>query len=303
MDVQQAIRHFLAYDRDVRHLSERTIRAYESDLTQFEGYIRQGEPGRVTPDVLEAYVRKLTADNYRATSIRRKIAALKVFFKFLEAQGVVSESPAKRLKAERPRRRVSPKVLKTEEIDALLRATKADIQRLGALRDSTVGAGNRYFCAVRDDVILELLLTTGIRIGELVTLDTDDVDLDERRLAIVGRGERGRLVEIDSPSVCDLLAEYLAIRAGRETGTTALFVARSGGRLTIYSIENVFKKYARRAGIRRRVTPHVLRHTMATRLIGMGADLQKVQKILGHASVLSTRIYTRPNRRRRRSRA
>lgn len=303
MDVQQAIRHFLAHGRDVRHLSERTIRAYESDLTQFGEYIRQDGLRRVTPDVLDAYVGKLAAENYRATSIRRKIAALKVFFKFLEEQGVVRESPAKRLKAERPRRRVSPKVLKTEEVDALLRATKADIQRLKALRESTVGAGNRYFCAVRDNVILELLLTTGIRIGELVALDMDDVDLDNHRLAIVGRGERGRLVEIDSPSVCDLLSEYLAIRADRATPMAALFVARSGGRLTIYSIENVFKKYARRAGIRRRITPHALRHTMATRLIGMGADLHSVQKILGHASILSTRIYTRPSRRRRRSRA
>src|SRR3954447_20039778 len=170
MDVQQAIAEFLQHGQTVRNLSDRTLRAYSSDLCQFNIHLSDTPMVEITPEHLEGYLDKLGPEPYRDTSIRRKVAALKVFFRFLEEQGVVSESPAKRLKIKRPVENRVPTVLSSREVRALLSAPKEQITTLSGMRDSSRGGRNRYFCAVRDNVILELLFSTGIRIGELVAL-------------------------------------------------------------------------------------------------------------------------------------
>ena len=296
MKVQQAIQSFLQHGQAERNLSDRTLRAYESDLQQFHSHVdeeQKNEMVNITPTDLEGYVTKLGSGPYRETSIRRKVAALKVFFRYLEESGVVNESPARKLKIKQPAEARVPNVLSMREIKSLLSAPKRQIQELAGEREQSLGAKNRFFCAVRDNLIIELLFSTGIRIGELVALNVEDVDLSARRLKITGRGTRGRLVEVSSDVVHDALGEYLLLRQDRDLRTQALFVGRSGTRLTIYSIENIFKKYVRFADIRRHVTPHALRHTMATMLINDGADLRAVQEMLGHASILSTQVYTK----------
>lgn len=296
MNVHQAIQSFLQHGQSERNLSDRTLRAYESDLQQFQSHFDQEqkhEMVNITPNDLEGYVTKLGNGPYRETSIRRKVAALKVFFRFLEESGVLNESPARKLKIKQPAEARVPNVLSLREIKNLLSAPKRQIQELAGDREQSPGAKNRFFCAVRDNLIIELLFSTGIRIGELVALNVEDVDLAARRVKITGRGTRGRYVELSSEVVQEALREYLALRQERDLRTQALFVGRSGTRLTIYSIENIFKKYVRFADIRRHVTPHALRHTMATMLINDGADLRAVQEMLGHASILSTQVYTK----------
>jgi integrase/recombinase XerC/integrase/recombinase XerD len=247
----------------------------------------------ITPDHLETYLDKLGGGPYRDTSIRRKVAALKVFFRYLEEQGIVSESPARRLKIKKPVENRVPTVLSNREVRALLAAPKEQVAELSSLRDQSAGSRNRYFCAVRDNVILELLFSTGIRIGELVAMNVGDVDLDRRQIQITGRATRGRMVNLSSEIVIDALRQYIELRSERTLSTPALFVGRSGTRLTIYSIENIFKKHVRLAEIKRHVTPHSLRHTMAAMLVSSGTDIKEVQEILGHASILSTQVYTR----------
>jgi integrase/recombinase XerC/integrase/recombinase XerD len=161
------------------------------------------------------------------------------------------------------------------------------------MRDQSPGGRNRYFCAVRDNVILELLFSTGIRIGELVALNVADVNLDKRDIQITGRATRGRAVTLTSDLVVHAVSNYIELRAERKLDTPALFVGRSGTRLTIYSIENIFKKHVRLAEIKRHITPHALRHTMAAMLVSSGTDIREVQEILGHASILSTQVYTK----------
>ncbi|MGA7616359.1 MAG: tyrosine-type recombinase/integrase, partial [Thermoanaerobaculia bacterium] len=146
---------------------------------------------------------------------------------------------------------------------------------------------------VRDNVIIEILFSTGIRIGELVALDVEDFDLKERTLTVKGRGTRGRSIAVLSEIVIGALSDYLTLRSERSVQSDALFVGRSGTRLTIYSIENIFKKHVKGAEIRRHVTPHALRHTMASMMVNSGADLRAVQEMLGHASILSTQVYTK----------
>lgn len=293
MNVQQAIAEFLEHGQAVRNLSDRTIRAYQSDLTQFHAAINDTNMVDITPEDLDGYLDKLGTGPYRDTSIRRKVAALKVFFRYLEEKGVVMESPARKLKIKRPVESRVPTVLAPREVRALLAAPKQQIADLAAMRDQSPGGRNRYFCAVRDNIILELLFTTGIRIGELVALNVGDVDLDRKQIQITGRATRGRIVPITTEAVSAAMTNYLDLRSERTLDTSALFVGRSGTRLTIYSIENIFKKHVRIAEIKRHITPHALRHTMAAMLVSSGTDIREVQEILGHASILSTQVYTK----------
>jgi integrase/recombinase XerC/integrase/recombinase XerD len=293
MNVQQAIDQFLQHGQAVRNLSDRTLRAYHSDLAQFHTHMTDVTATEITPDHLEVYLDKLGGGPYRDTSVRRKVAALKVFFRFLEEQGIVNESPARKLKIRKPVENRVPTVLSNREVRALLAAPKEQVEELSIARDHSAGSRNRYFCAVRDNVILELLFSTGIRIGELVALNVSDVDIDRRQIQITGRATRGRVVALTSETLPDALTNYLELRGERSLSTPALFVGRSGTRLTIYSIENIFKKHVRLAEIKRHVTPHSLRHTMAAQLVSSGADIKEVQEILGHASILSTQVYTR----------
>ena len=293
MNVQQAIADFLQHGQAVRNLSDRTIRAYQSDLSQFNVHVHDANMVDITPEALEDYLEKLGTGPYRDTSIRRKVAALKVFFRYLEEKGVVSESPARKLKIKRPVENRVPTVLSAREVRSLLAAPKDQIAELATLRDHSPGGRNRYFCAIRDNLILELLFSTGIRIGELVALNVADVNLDSRHIQITGRATRGRSVTLNSDLVVGALRTYIELRGDRTLDTTALFVGRSGTRLTIYSIENIFKKHVRLAEIKRHITPHALRHTMAAMLVSSGADIREVQEILGHASILSTQVYTR----------
>lgn len=293
MNVQQAITEFLEHGQAVRNLSDRTLRAYQSDLSQFHVHLHDTSTAEITPEHLETYLDKLGTGPYRDTSIRRKVAALKVFFRYLEEQGVVHESPARKLKIKRPVENRVPTVLSPREVKALLAAPREQIAELSAARDSSPGGRNRYFCAVRDHVILELLFSTGIRIGELVALDLHDVDLEKRLIQITGRATRGRSVALTADIVITAMASYIELRAERTLDTTALFVGRAGTRLTIYSIENIFKKHVRIAEIKRHITPHALRHTMAAMLVSAGTDIREIQEILGHASILSTQVYTK----------
>jgi integrase/recombinase XerC/integrase/recombinase XerD len=293
MNVQEAIADFLQHGQAERNLSDRTLRAYHSDLSQFHVHVSDASMVDITPEHLEEYLDKLGLAPYRDTSIRRKVAALKVFFRYLEEKGVVSESPARKLKIKRPVENRVPTVLSQREVRALLTAPKDQIGELSAMRDQSAGGRNRYFCAVRDNVILELLFSTGIRIGELVALNVTDVNLDGHQVQITGRGTRGRLVSLTSDGLVGAIANYLELRGERSLDTQALFVGRSGTRLTIYSIENIFKKHVRLAEIKRHVTPHALRHTMAAMLVSSGTDIRAVQEMLGHASILSTQVYAK----------
>ncbi|MGZ8793017.1 MAG: tyrosine-type recombinase/integrase, partial [Thermoanaerobaculia bacterium] len=277
----------------MRNLSDRTIRAYQSDLVQFHQHMNDVPTVEITSQHLETYLDKLGDGPYRDTSIRRKVAALKVFFRFLEEQGIVEESPARRLKIKKPVENRVPTVLSNREVRALLAAPKEQVEELAVARDHSAGSRNRYFCAVRDNLILELLFSTGIRIGELVALNVSDVDVDRNQVQITGRATRGRAVTLTAENVLKSLKQYLDLRAERGLATPALFVGRSGTRLTIYSIENIFKKHVRIAEIKRHITPHSLRHTMAAMLVNSGTDIREVQEILGHASILSTQVYTK----------
>jgi integrase/recombinase XerD len=264
-------RHTLeAYRRDigryVRFLRERGVEeplsAGEADIAGFIGYLSSSEyaPGR----------------RYMASSVARTLAAVRSFHRFLVREGDSSADPAELVSRPRVPRNL-PKPLSVDEMRALLEAPGAD----GPV-------------ALRDAAILETLYGAGLRISELVALDVDDVDLEEGSVRAFGKGSKERVVPLGRYAVRALEA-YLtrsrpAMAASRSR--SALFLNQRGGRLTRQGCTNIVANMARRAGLRKRVTPHMLRHSYATHLLEGGADVRVVQELLGHASVATTQVYT-----------
>lgn len=254
-----------------KNLSPKTLSAYLSDLKQFRSF----EKDVFHPDLC-AYVAYLSATlRLKDSSVRRKIISLKIFYEFLEMKNLIERSPFEKLKFRFRQEKRLPKTLTKDEIKRLL---------------SSFSEGKKEQ-DLRDAALLDLLISTGMRIGEAAALCVDDVIEEEKTLLIHGKGRKQRLIYISSPITWARI-ETLLKRRRKDPFVKNLFVNRRGLPLSNRVIEDVYRKYARKAGINPKSTPHFLRHTFATNLLSNGADLRSVQEILGHASVATTQIYT-----------
>ncbi len=284
--VDASIGDFLSFLAVERNASENTISAYRSDLAQFQqSVIRQGiSPdaddawASVTNAMLLTFVEELRERQYRAATVARKVAAVKSFFGFMAAEGILADDPAKDLRSPQVGKAL-PKALSIEEVDELLEQP--------ARRNTVV--------AQRDKTMLDLAYRTGMRVTELVSLDVAHVALDSTPATVrgTGKGDQERALTLDA-SVVAGLKHYLAEvrpRLVRNRNESALFVNRRGGRLTRQGFWLILKNYALEAGLEG-ITPHTLRHTYATHMLSGGMPLRNVQEALGHASISTTQIYT-----------
>jgi integrase/recombinase XerD len=279
------IDRFLDYLAVERGLSRNTLDAYRRDLQRYRSFLG----GRGVPDAtrageadIAAFVAHLSGSEYapgkayRPSSVARALAAVRSLHRFLVREGEAEDDPAEGVARPRVPRNL-PRPLTVDEVAALVAAPG---------EDGTVG--------LRDRAILETLYGAGLRISELVALDVDDVDLEEGSVRAVGKGSRERVVPLGRYAVQALEAYITRLRPALAGPASrgALFLNRRGGRLTRQGTTNIIKASARRAGIRRRVTPHMLRHSFATHLLEGGADVRVVQELLGHANLATTQIYT-----------
>jgi len=277
------IDRFLQYLRVERNSSELTIKSYREDLTALEAYLGEAvggsspEPSAITVLDLRGYVAALTEAGYASTTVARRLASLRSFFKFGLREGWVATNPAKPLRNPRKGRNL-PHFLSAEDIGRLL-ATPPAQGRQG----------------LRDRAILETMYSAGLRVSELVGLEDGDVDFEGGVLRVRGKGRRERLAPIGS-FAADAVKQWLAVRrlhVHEPTGPSApLFVNKFGRRLTTRSVARMLEKYLRQAGLDTRTTPHSLRHSFATHLLDRGADIRSVQELLGHKSLITTQIYT-----------
>lgn len=269
--------NFINYLHATKNLSEKSLKAYTSDLKQFFEY----EYNIHHPDIC-AFISYLSKQlKLKDTSIRRKIITLKNFYNYLLEYEFIDSSPFRKLKFRFKQERKLPKTLTIIEISKILKCFDVDLTTLS------------YFVQkeyIRDAALLDLLICTGIRIGEAAALSIDDIILSERTLLIHGKGRKQRLIYISSPQTWERLKNLIKER--KNFNDKHLFVNRYGQPLSIHGIENIYKKYIKMAQITTKSTPHYLRHTFATNLLANGADLRSVQEILGHASVATTQIYT-----------
>ena len=230
-------------------------------------------------NVLNKYVEDLRVrKGYRDTTTARKVASIKSFFGFLSENSIITEDPTESLGSPRVGRTL-PKFLPEEDVTSLL--------------DTAYKSGTNE--GHRDAVIMELLYATGLRVGELVSLNTQDVDLSESYIRCMGKGSKERLVHL-YPKALEELRRYLrharvALLGNRRT-EPSLFVNHRGERLTRQWVWTILKNYAQKAGIQQNITPHTLRHSFATHLLQNGASLRHVQELLGHSSISPTQVYT-----------
>jgi integrase/recombinase XerC len=280
--MQTSIGRFLQYLAVERNASDLTIKSYREDLAQLVRYLAGGrsgcpKPAMVTTLALRGYVAHLHDAGYAKTTIARRLASLRSFFRFGQREGWADSNPAKPLRNPRKPRSL-PHFLSTEELGRLLVAPPA-AERQG----------------IRDRAILETLYSAGLRVSELVGLNDDDVDHAACVLRVRGKGRRERLSPIGSFAM-KAMRRWLAVRrldSRQPRGpTNPLFVNRFGRRLTTRSVGRMLEKYLRHTGLDSRTTPHTLRHSFATHLLDRGADIRSVQELLGHKSLVTTQIYT-----------
>jgi integrase/recombinase XerD len=280
-----AVEGFLALG--AARLAPKTVEAYRRDLTHFTAWLAQHggrAPTRATADDLAGYVAQLRADGLAATTIARRLAAIRSFFRHQVLLGAREDNPAAQVELPK-RRRTLPRTLSPGEVERLL--------------DAAAGTTPR---AMRDRAIAELLYGAGLRVSEAVSLDRQAVDLENKLVRCIGKGNKERVVPIGREAV-DALRRYLA--HGRphldKRHRADLFLNAQGGALTRAGVFLILRKLAAKAGLEpERVHPHLLRHSFATHLLEGGADLRAVQEMLGHADLATTELYTHVSDRRRR---
>ena len=269
---------FLTSLRVEKGLARNTVDAYERDLLKFARFLekKQRSIASVSATDVREFVLGLDSQRLQSRSIARHIVSLRQLFLHLQREGVVSSNPTENLDSPRAWKTL-PKHLSIDETRALLEMPAAD---------TTLG--------LRDRAILEMLYGTGLRVSELISLRVSDLNLEEGTVRCTGKGNKQRIVPIGKHAVAAVDA-YLKTSRGellRARPSPWLFVSRRATRLTRQSIWLLLGHYGRLAGTRKRVTPHLLRHSFATHMLSRGADLRALQMMLGHADIATTQIYT-----------
>jgi integrase/recombinase XerC len=278
-----AVERFLAYLRDQRRVSNQTLRAYRGDLEQFGGYLAEQRPGGKPPGPegietidVRGFVARLSRAGLGKSSLSRKLSAVRSFLRHAVREGRLEVSPAESIHAPRVPRPL-PHTLTVDEIFNLLERIDADDP-----------------ASARDRAILELLYAGGLRVSELVALDQDDVDLAGMVVRVLGKGGKERMVPFGRSAAGALKRWYQRSMPLRAKGDApqAVFLNLRGGRLTDRSVRRILDRRLREAAIHANLSPHALRHSFATHLLGGGADLRAIQELLGHASLSTTQRYT-----------
>jgi integrase/recombinase XerC len=287
--MQQALAGFLRYLALERNASPHTVKSYREDLQQaaafFAEHLRNDSPPveRITTRVIRSYLAWLHEQKYARTTIARRLAAVRSWFKFLCRQGTLTANPADGLRGPKQDRRL-PHFLTEDHLLKLLDAPGAD-----------EGFG------LRDRAILETLYSAGLRVSELTGLNVDDVDLDAGVATVRGKGKRERLVILGKPAARALrlwLESRRQLLSQKQLSAPAVFLNKNGTRLTTRSVGRLVAKHLQRAGLDPRTSPHTLRHSFATHLLDRGADIRCVQELLGHRSLSTTQVYTHVSTRR-----
>ncbi|MBY0084490.1 site-specific tyrosine recombinase XerD [Brevibacillus sp. M2.1A] len=272
--------HFLTVEKG---LARNTLESYQRDMVAFTSYLQEQGVARIedsTRTHIIGYLLVLREKGRATATLSRNMASIRAFYQFLIRDKYIDKDPSIHLETPKIEKRL-PKVLSVEEVERLLESPPVN-----------------HPAGLRDKAMLELLYATGIRVSELVNLDSADVNLDMGFVKCLGKGSKERIIPLGSVAI-QMVRHYL--QAGRPklvkgTGDTALFLNHLGKQITRQGFWKIIKRYAQKSNIRAEITPHTLRHSFATHLLENGADLRSVQEMLGHADISTTQIYTHVTR-------
>lgn len=299
MQLNEASAGFLLGYFSTNERSALTKVAYTGDLALFQSFAGNGlDLLSLSGDLIESWAAHLKQAGYAPASIKRKMVTLRVFCSYWMRKGPLPESPFWRVKLSFGRIEQLPRALTRLEAQALLaqaRQPQSNVDSEAPLAIPLSGRTQNSFCAyrpLRNSALVDLLFATGMRVGEVSALDLADFSVEEGVFRVQGKGGRDRLAFIVDKQTIQIQREHIKARSRIDTENPALFLNPSGQRLTTHSIGNVVSGFRKEARIERHITPHMLRHTVATLLLRNGADIRVVQEFLGHASIATTQRYT-----------
>jgi integrase/recombinase XerD len=286
--ISEAVETFLGGYFSTCRRSAKTYAAYKIDLKQMQEFIKTEELTGITAEALEQWARDLQARKYTSASIRRKFATAKVFFSYWVRKRVIESSPLWRIRLDLGRERILPRSLTPVDAKALIESTWKGID----FTDINGRPSDPKFLLLRNLAAIEVLFATGMRVGELVLLNLGDWTEQDASFLINGKGARQRLGFLPDDRSLSAVKKYIEVRQRVLPASGALFLNASGKRISTQGIARMIGQEAEGAGIAVRLTPHMIRHTVATLLLRFGTDIRVVQEVLGHASIATTQRYT-----------
>ena len=275
---EDLLREFISYLRVVRGMAHNTVQSYRYDLTHFAGHLAAEQISfeEVSQTTILDYFSGLREQRHTARTVSRYLAAIRCFYRYLLQEHVILVDPTANLESPKLEKHL-PRILSVKEVDLLLAQPKSGT-----------------IAGLRDRAMLDFMYATGMRVSELIGLNTDHLNLDRGFVRCLGKGSKERIIPVGEIAVqCN--REYLNrgwAKLRKNTWEKAIYLNLHGKRLTRQGFWKILKEYARKGGIQKEITPHVLRHSFATHLLENGADLRVVQEMLGHADVTTTQIYT-----------
>jgi len=282
-NLEEILGYFLDYLSVERGLAQNTIISYRYDLIKYINFLKKNRIksfNQTSKGLINSYSVYLKKEGLEINSISRNLIAIKMFYRFMLAENFINEDISSLIEFPRVSKKL-PYILSLREINILL-------------DDSNF----KGYLGQRDHAILELFYATGIRVSELINLKIDDINMGNQMLKCIGKGSKERIIPFGSKAhwSLSLYLEKVRPKLDKDPKEDALFLNSRGERLSRQGIFYLVKQYARKAGIEKKVTPHTLRHTLATHLLENGADLRSVQEMLGHSDISTTQIYTQVSR-------
>jgi integrase/recombinase XerD len=266
---------FLSYIELEKEYSKNTVSSYKNDLDDFKEFLTKidKDPIEINKKDIFNYLVFLSKKKLKPASLRRKISALRSFYKFLIREELIENDPTIDLTLPK-KDKVLPDVISVEEIEKLVNIIP-----------------EKGFKGKRDRALIELLYSSGLRVSEIINLKINEIDLKNGYLKCFGKGSKERIVPFGSFAK-DLLIEYIEERDKNNINSDLLFVTKKGKKIVRQEINNILNRYAKKSKLKKKIHPHMLRHSFATHLLERGADLRSVQELLGHVDISTTQIYT-----------
>lgn len=282
-DLNLLFKDYLEYCKYRKKLNEKTIKAYHIDFMQYLTYVNYNISDGLSRNTLDSYITELHK-KYKPKSVKRKIASLKTFIRYLVYIEVLEDDPFNKIDVSFREPKLLPKTMPLHIMEQFFSALYA--------QKEIVKTDYQIKCLTRDIAVCELLFATGMRISELCSLSQENIDLENGTIRIYGKGSKERILQIGHNNVITALTEYKYLFLSEIDVCGFFFVNRLHSRLSDQSVRFMINKYVTLAAINLHITPHMFRHSLATLLLEQDVDIRYIQKILGHSSITTTEIYT-----------